>query len=203
MPRVSQLVPFVHWVAVSVRPCEVRGGGWWGQVNQPVSRAVKWRPETDGGEAWLLLAGPGSAEAKGSLLRRVRPHSEWAALVGRVWFGARGLVTRDRCEQIGPRIPSSGEGQKQAWTLDCLASRPLSCPQLARGMSTLCQFNNPELLLCEGPLLGIGDTTVTKRDKCLFTWGADVLLGGTVKSLSKRVKCAAVWMTASAGDTIK
>ena len=44
---------------------------------------------------------------------------------------------------------------------------------------------------------------MTKRDKCLFTWGADVLVGETVKSLSKRVKCAAVWMMASAGDTIK
>lgn len=47
-----------------------------------------------GGEAWLRLAGPGLVEAEGSLLRRVRPHSEWAALAGGVWFGARGLVTR-------------------------------------------------------------------------------------------------------------
>lgn len=32
--------------------------------------------EIDGGEAGLLLAGLGSAEAKGSLLRPVRPYSE-------------------------------------------------------------------------------------------------------------------------------
>lgn len=81
MPRVSQLVPYVRWVAVSVSLCEVRGEGWWGQVSLPVSRGVEWRPEIDGREAWLLLAGPGSAEAEGSLLRRVMPHSEWAALV--------------------------------------------------------------------------------------------------------------------------
>lgn len=32
--------------------------------------------EIDGGEAGLLLTGLGSAEAKGSLLRPVRPYSE-------------------------------------------------------------------------------------------------------------------------------
>lgn len=110
------------------------------------------------------------------------------------------MITR---EQIGPRFPSGWEGQEQAWTLDCLVSRSLSCPQLAGGIFTLCQFNSPELLLCEGPLLRIGDIMVTKRDKCLFTRGAGILVGETVKSQSKRMKCAAVWMMASAGDTIK
>lgn len=44
---------------------------------------------------------------------------------------------------------------------------------------------------------------MTKRDKYLFTQGADVLVGETVKRQNKRVKDAAVWMVASAMDKIK
>lgn len=52
-------------------------------------------------------------------------------------------------------------------------------------------------------LLGAEDTEVTKRDKYLFTMGTDVLVEKTVKSSNKRVKCAVVWMVASAVDKIK
>lgn len=54
-----------------------------------------------------------------------------------------------------------------------------------------------------GPLLGMEHPTVTKRDKCLFTQSADVLVGETVKIQSKRVKRAVVWITAGAVDKIK
>lgn len=44
---------------------------------------------------------------------------------------------------------------------------------------------------------------MTKRDKYLFTQGADGLVGETVKRQNKRVKDAAVWMVASAMGKIK
>lgn len=109
------------------------------------------------------------------------------------------MITR---EQIDPRFPSGGKGQKQAWTLYRLASESLSCPQLACGMSTLCQFNNLELLLCEGlPSRYWGHYSDQERQMPL--WGADILMGDIVKSHSKRVKCAAVWMMTSAVVTVK
>lgn len=43
--------------------------------------SVKRGPETDGREAQFPLAGPGLAESEDSPLKRVRSHSEWAAVV--------------------------------------------------------------------------------------------------------------------------
>lgn len=44
---------------------------------------------------------------------------------------------------------------------------------------------------------------MAQRDKYLFTRGADVLVGETVKRQNKRVKCAAVWMVSSAVEKVK
>lgn len=50
--------------------------------------------------------------------------------------------------------------------------------------------------------MGARDTELTKRDKYLFTQGADDLVGETVKRQNKRVKYAAVYTVATAMDKV-
>lgn len=49
--------------------------------------SVKRGPETDGREAQFPPAGPGLAEGEDSPLKRVRSHSEWAAVVREASLG--------------------------------------------------------------------------------------------------------------------
>lgn len=49
--------------------------------------SVKREPKADGRETQFPLPGPGLAEGEDSPLRRVRSHSEWAAVVGGASLG--------------------------------------------------------------------------------------------------------------------
>lgn len=53
----------------------------------------KQEPETDGREAQFPLAGPGLAQGEDSPVRRVRFHSEWAAVVGGANHGQGGACS--------------------------------------------------------------------------------------------------------------